>query len=142
MKGFLKNHKINPNDVALRLEFSDDLIGYAQLTNWQNYLPYSHRVVKIILLKTNNIFLFVGHTNDDETIIYNPGFSKLLLKSKPEIIVKQLDNDKPEIKKKASPKKSKIDRMDILLDKITRFGISSLTVDERRELDYLSTNNN
>jgi hypothetical protein len=140
MKGFLKNHKINPDDVALKVEISSDFIRYTPLVNWQNYLQFSHKVVRIILLKTKNIFLFVGHSNDGKTIIYNPEFSKLILEFgfNPILLVKQLENDKPE---RTYILKSKITRLDMLLDIINRLGINSLSDDEKKELDYLSKNN-
>lgn len=143
MKGFLKNLKINPDKVALNVVVCQDFIRFTPLVNWQNYLPFSHKVKKIILLKTKNIFLFVGHSNDDETVIYNPEFSKSLLESgfNPILIVKPLENDKTQ-PKRSYIKKSKITRLDILLDKINSQGISSLSDFEKKELDSLSTNNN
>lgn len=144
MKGFLKNLKINPDDVALDIIVCQDFIRFTPLINWQNYLPFTHKVKKIILLKTKNIFLFVGHSNDDETVVYSSGFSKLLLESgfNPILLVKQLEKDKPEIKKRTYIKKSKITHLDILLDKINSQGISSLSDIEKKDLDSLSKNNN
>lgn len=144
MKGFLKNLKINPDDVALNVSVCQGFIRFTPLVNWQNYLPFSHKVKKIILLKTKNKFLFVGHSNDDETVIYNPEFSKSLLESgfNPILLVKQLEEDKPTTKKRSYLKRSKVTRLDVLLDKITRLGMNSLTEDERKELDTLSKNQN
>lgn len=142
MKGFLKSLKINPDDVALNISVSKDFTRFAPLVNWQNYLPFSHKVKKIILLKTKNIFLFVGHSNDDETVIYNPEFSKSLLESgfNPVLIVKPLENDKTQ-PKRSYIKKSKITRLDMLLDIINRQGLNSLSDEQKRDLDSLSKNN-
>lgn len=139
MKGFLKSVKIDPDDIALNVSFCEDFIRFTPLINWQNYLPFSHKVKKIILLKTKNKFLFVGHSNDDETVVYNPVFSKSLLEFgfNPIQFVKELECDKPE---RTCLIKSKTTRLDTLLDKINSQGISFLSESEKKELDNLSKN--
>ncbi len=141
MKGFLKNHKINPDKVALEVEVSEDFTRFRPLEHWQNYLPFSHRVVKILLLKIDSIFLFVGHSNDGESIIYNPEFSKFLLNINSKQVVKRLDNREQETVISTHIIKSKSGRLNMILDKINRLGISSLSSEEKKELDSLSTNN-
>lgn len=142
MQGFLKNQKINPDNIALRVVVGEEYTHYTPLKNWQNYLPFSHKVVAIILYKINNIFLFVGHSVDNETIVYNPDYSKSLLSSKNTIIVEQKVESKPATKKRSYFKRSKITRLDILLDKITKMGIVALTDEEKKELEILSKNQN
>lgn len=140
IKGFLKNHKINQDNIALKVEISQDFTRYTPLTHWENHLPFSHRVTKIILLKIKSVYLFVGHSTDNENIIYNPGFSKLLLESgfNLVLVVKLLESDKPELKKRTYFQKRRISRLDQLLDKIRRFGINSLDDVEKKDLDALS----
>lgn len=142
MKGFLKNLKINPDKVALNVFVGQDFIRFTPLVNWQNYLPFSHKVKKIILLKTKNIFFFVGYSNDDETVIYNPEFSKTLLESgfNPILLIEPLENDKTQ-PKRSYIKKSKITRLDMLLDIINRLGINALSDEEKRDLESLSKKN-
>lgn len=142
MQGFLKNQKINPDNIALRVVIGEEYTHYTPLKNWQNYLPFSHKVIVIILYKINNIFLFVGHSNDGETIIYNPEFSKLLLTAKNSIIVEPKIEIKPVTMKRSYFERRKITRLDILLDKITKMGIDALTDEEKKELEILSKNQN
>lgn len=138
MKGFLKNHKINPDNIALKVEYSGEFTRFTPLEKWQNYLPYSHKVVSILLYKINNIFLFVGHSNNDESIIYNPEFSKFLLNLNSKDIIKSLPEKKQEINNTLILSNDKITRLDILLDKINKMGLSFLSKKEREELETLS----
>lgn len=142
MKGFLKNQKINPDNIALRVVVVEEYTHYTPLKNWQNYLPFSHKVVAIVLYKINNLYLFVGHSIDNETIVYNPEYSKSLLTSKNTIVVEPKVESKPSTKKRSYFKRTKITRLDILLDKINRQGINSLTIEEKNELETLSKNQN
>lgn len=142
MKGFLKNHKINPDNIALKVEYSTEFTRFIPLLNWQNYLPYSHKVVSILLYKINNIFLLVGHSNNGDSIIYNPEFSKFLLNLNSKDIVKSLPENKQEKNITLSLRNDKITRLNILLDKINRQGINSLTIEEKIELETLSKNQN
>lgn len=138
MTGLLKSQKINPDKIALKVEVDDEYTRFIVLKDWQNYLPFSHKVVRILLFKIRDVFLFVGHSTDNQTIIYNPEFSKMLLESKWEKEVKQLNDPVGKTKKRTYFTKRKITRIDVLLDKITRFGIDSLSGDEQKELDDLS----
>lgn len=142
MQGFLKNQKINPDNIALRVVIGEEFTHYTPLKNWQNYLPFSHKVVAIILHKINNLYLFVGHSVDNETIIYNPEYSKSLLLSKNTIILEPKVESKPATKKRSYFERRKITRLDILLDKITKMGIDALTDEEIKELEILSKNQN
>lgn len=142
MKGFLKNLKINPDKVALEVEVSEDFTRFRPLEHWQNYLPFSHRVVKILLLKIDSVFLFVGHSNDGESIIYNPEFSKFLLNINSKEVVKPLDNREQERVISTHITKSKSGRLNMILDKINALGFDSLSRKEREDLDTLSANNN
>ena len=132
MPGYLKSQKINPDLIAISI--SDDGKKYVPI-DWKNYLPYGHKVVKIILCKKYNLFLLVGYSKDGETIIYNGGFSKQLLHGESNIVGKTsiCNND-------SFNHKYKFQRLDILLDKIgySDSGISSLTDEERKELKELS----
>jgi hypothetical protein len=138
MKGFLKNHKINPDNIALKVEYSSEFTRFTPLLNWQNYLPFSHKVTAILLFKIDNIYLFVGHSNNGETIIYNDEFSKFLLNLNSKDIVKSLPEKKQVINKTLSLSNDKITRIDILLDKINKMGLSFLSKKEREELETLS----
>lgn len=141
MKGFLKNHKINPDNIALKVEFSEEFTRFTPLEYWQSYLPFSHKVVTIVLLKMNNFFLFVGHSTNHETVIYNPEFSKLLLNINSKRVVKPLDNRWQKGKRRHNTK-SEIIYLNMLLDKINTLGFNSLSREEREDLDTLSKNNN
>lgn len=142
MKGFLKNQKINPDNIALKVEYSSEFTRFTPLLNWQNYLPFSHKVTAILLFKIDNIYLFVGHSNNGETIIYNDEFSKFLLNLNSKDIVKSLPEKKQEINNTLTLSNDKITRLDILLDKINRQGINSLTIEEKNELETFSKNKN
>lgn len=142
MKGFLKNHKINPDYVALRVEYSGEFTRFTPLLNWQNYLPFSHKVTAILLFKIDNIYLFIGHSNNGETIIYNDEFSKFLLNLNSKDIVKSLPEKKQKKNITLSLRNDKITCLNILLDKINRQGINSLTIEEKIELETLSKNQN
>jgi hypothetical protein len=144
MQGLLKFHKINPDYVALRVEFSEEFTRFTPLERWQNYLPYSHKVVSILLYKINNIFLFVGHSIDSNSIVYNPEFSKFLLEINLKQVIKSLDNSDQEIGISTPITYSKSGRLNMILDKINRLkgGINSLSIEEKKELDELSRNNN
>ena len=76
MSGYLKAQKINPDLIAVSISF--DRSKYVPI-DWKNYLPYDHKVVKIVLCKVDNLFLFIGCSRDGETVIYNEEFSKYLL---------------------------------------------------------------
>lgn len=143
MKGFLKSHKINPDYIALRVEINEDFSRFTPLERWQNYLPYSHKVVSILLYRINNIFLFVGHSIDSNSIVYNPEFSKFLLEINLKQVIKSLDNSDQEIGISTPITYSKSGRLNMILDKINRLkgGINSLSIEEKKELDELSRNN-
>lgn len=128
MPGFLKTQKINPDLIAISI--SDDGQKYVPI-NWKNFMPYGHKVVKIILCKMDNLFLYVGCSKDGETIIYNDGFSKSLL-----LKASGFEN-KIDLKGQKA-KSNTLIHLDIILDKIGKFGIDSLSIEEKRELDFLS----
>lgn len=142
MNGLLKTLRIDPSRVAL--EVSPDFATYIPLKNWQDYLPFSHKVSSVVLFKKHSLYLFVGYSSDDTTIIYNPAFSAFLLKKGVQYPVKQLDfNKEVSVRKnRIYSKKDKTGQLDIILDaildKISRHGISSLTEEEIKQLDNLS----
>lgn len=142
MKGFLKNHKINPDKVALKVEVGEEFTRFVPLENWQNYLQFSHKVVKILFLKINNLYLFIGHSNDGETIIYNPEFSKFLMNINSKQVEKPLDKSEQEGGTSTHFTNNKSGRLNMILDKINALGFNSLSRKEREDLDTLSTNNN
>lgn len=135
--GFLKSQKINPNLIAVSI--STDGLKFVPI-KWDNYLPYGHKIVKVILLKTDNVFLFAGYSRDDKTIIYNNSFSEIILNQE---ISPKMDQTIVPKKKSTYYPKSKfvyLDRLliDALLDKVSQFGITSLTDKEKKELKELS----
>ncbi len=135
MSGYLKSQKINPDLIAVSI--SDDRLSY-QPIDWKNYLPHSHKVIKIILCKVDNLFLFVGYSKDYETIIYNDEFSKILLSKESNIeykIERRISNTKSCFNNKG------LKRLDALLDNISKLGIDSLSKNELNELNYLSRQN-
>lgn len=132
MSGYLKSQKINPDLIAVSI--SDDRLSY-QPIDWKNYLPHSHKVIKIILCKVDNLFLFVGYSKDYETIIYNEEFSRFLLFKESKIEYKI---EKKISKPKSCFNESELIRLNPLLDKISKSGIDSLSKNELNELDYLS----
>jgi hypothetical protein len=138
MNGLLKSHKIDSKNIALKLK--NDYSKFTILSRWQNYLPDSHKVSKILLLKKNKLFLFVGYSNDDKEIIYNPDFSKLILENAVLLSNNQSEVTVTEEKKSKRKyiKRNKPTRLDILLEKISRSGINSLLDEEKNELDSLS----
>lgn len=134
MPGYLKSQMINPVEIAVSI--ADDGKKYVPI-DWKNYLPFGHKVVKIILCKMDTLFLFVGFSNDGKTIIYSDGFSKQLLCEGSKIVSKtNICNQDSSIQK------NKFVRLNELLDKIKKLGgIDSLTKYELNELDYLSRQN-
>lgn len=132
MSGFLKSQKINPDLIAISI-FNNGK-EYVPI-EWKNFMPYGHKVVKIILCKMDNLFLYVGCSKDGETIIYNDGFSKQLLSKELNI---EFKTESKIFYTKSYFNKSELTRLDILLDKIGHFGIDSLSKNEINELDYLS----
>ena len=133
---FLKSLKINPDLVAVSI--SDDGLRYVPI-DWKNYLSYDHKVVKIILTKMDNLFLFVGHSKDDKTIVYNNNFSEIVLTRAINPGINEIIDSK---KERTYNKKSRfvyLDKLliDELLDKVSQFGISSLSKDELKQLKEL-----
>lgn len=132
--GYLKSKKINPELVAKSISLSESKY---ELINWKNYLPFDHQVIKVVLLKFDNLFLFVGHSYNDKSIIYNDSFSEMVLNQT--ISTKTNQTILPK-KESLSNNDNKIVRINILLDKIAQNddGIKSLTKEEKKELDELS----
>ena len=128
MNGMLTLLKINPDLVAKSI--SVDSQKYCRI-RWQDYLVFSHKIKKIVLLKKDGLFFFVGYSKNNETIIYNDEFSKFILNNGNQ-------TDKGTVKESTSFLKTKLRRIDILLDKVGFFGINSLTADEKNELHQLS----
>lgn len=131
--GFLKSQKINPNLIAVSI--STDGLKFVPI-KWDNYLPYGHKIVKIILSKMDNLFIFVGYSYDDKTIIYNNGFSEIILNKEISSRISKIIVSKKEDTNTIN--KTKIGRIDIILDKIGELGILSLSNEERKELKELS----
>jgi hypothetical protein len=132
MSGYLKSQKINPDLIAVSI--SDDRLRYVPI-EWKNHLYFGHKVVKIILSKMDNLFIFVGYSNDDKTIIYNNHFSEIVLNQE---IIPKTDQIIVSEKDSTTINKTKIGRINIILDKIGQFGITSLTDKEKKELKELS----
>ena len=105
--------------------------------NWGNILPYDHRIKKIILLKMDNLFLYVGFSTDNQTIVYNEQFSKFILLNSILLGDKLIKADTFQDKGKVS-QKTDIQKINGFLDIIKLKGLDSLTFGERRELDNLS----
>ncbi len=135
INGLLKSLKINPDSVAISISIDGQMFVPIK---WQNYLIYSHKIKKIILLKEDDLFLFVGYSVDDKTIVYNNDFSKKILKIDSCIIEKRFYFSNT---KSTNFKIDKIKQIDILLDKIVQSGINSLSEYEMNQLNYLSKQN-
>lgn len=133
--GILRSMRINPNLVAKSI--ATDGLRFVPI-RWQNYLIFSHKIKKIVLLKEDDLFLFVGYSVDDETIVYNNDFSKKILKIDSCIIEKRFDFSNT---KSTNFKIDKNKQIDILLDKIVQSGINSLSEYEMNQLNYLSKQN-
>ena len=131
--GFLKSQKINPNLIAVSI--SSDGLKFVPI-KWDNYLPYGHKIVKIILSKMDNLFIFVGYSYDDKTIIYNNGFSEIILNKEISSRISKIIVSKKE--DTTTINKTKIGRIDIILDKIGKLGMLSLSNEEKKELKELS----
>ena len=130
--GFLKSLKINPDLVAVSI--SDDGLRYVPM-DWKNYLSYDHRVVKIILTKMDNLFLFVGHSKDDKTIFYNNNFSEIILKQETNPRIDQtifIENNS------TYGTKSNMLQINAILDVVGQFGLSALSNDMLEQLKKLS----
>lgn len=134
--GFLKSLKINPDLVAVSI--SHDGLRYVPM-DWKNYLSYDHRVVKIILTKMDNLFLFVGHSKDDKTIVYNNNFSEIVLTRAINPGINEIIDSKKEsttINETRTVQTCTI--LDEILDQINKFGILSLSNEQKKELLKLS----
>lgn len=133
INGLLKSLKINPDSVAISISIDGQMFIPIK---WQNYLIYSHKIKKIILLKEDDLFLFVGYSVDDETIVYNNDFSKKILKTN------SLTSKKHSVSsnlKSTDFKVTKLLQINELLDKITQSdGLKSLSIDELSKLKILS----
>ena len=128
MHGYLKTQKINPTLIAISI--SDNGQKYVRI-DWKNYLPFGHKVVKVILLKIDNLFLFVGYSKDQINIIYNNAFSEIILNQ--EI--------SPRIDKtiySTHSKESAVVRIDRILDVVGQFGVSALSNEMLEQLKELS----
>lgn len=125
--GVLRSLKINPDLVAKSIFANGQ--KYCKI-RWQDYLVFSHKIKKIILLKKDGLFLFVGHSNNDETIVYNDEFSKEILKIVCNNSERKSVFSNP---KTTNIKKSIVERINILLD-----GFGSLSEEQKKELDELS----
>lgn len=132
MNGVLRSLKINPDFVAKSIAANGQ--KYCRI-RWQDYLVFSHKIKKIILLKKDGLFLFVGHSNNDETIVYNDDFSKSILK------ISCINSEEQSVSfnpKTNYFKKNKFGRINMFLDQIASFGIESLSEEQIKELDELS----
>lgn len=127
MSGVLRSLKINPDLVAKSIFENGQ--KYCKI-RWQDYMVFSHKIKKIVLLKKDGLFLFVGYSNNDEVIVYNDEFSKSILKIGCNNSEKQTVFSNP---KTTSIKKSIVERINMLLD-----GFGSLSEEQKKELDELS----
>ncbi|MBP9849311.1 MAG: hypothetical protein KBC58_07710 [Flavobacterium sp.] len=128
--GYLRTLKINPERIAISINKMDNT--YRQIV-WKDILSYDCRVKKIILLKWDNLFLYIGLSSDNQTIVYNEQFSKFILFNSILLADKLVKTDPPQCNAKILQKK-----INNILDKINRFGINSITLSEKNQLVNLS----
>jgi hypothetical protein len=138
--GYLRNLKINPERIAISIHENNS--KYCPI-NWGNILPYDHRIKKIILLKMDNLYLYIGSTIDGKKIVYSEAFSEFLLSNSISLVDKQIKTDVIPAKVNFVPKNNaeKVNvylRVNVYLEKIKNGGIESLTFEERKNLDKLS----
>ena len=132
MPGYLKARKIDPDLIAVSI--FDDGLKYVRI-DWKNYLTYSHKVVKIVLFKKDNLFLFVGYSTDDKTIMYNNNFSEIILN---QAINQIIDSKKESTTINETRTVQTCTILDEILDQINKFGILSLSNEQKKELLKLS----
>ena len=125
--GYLRNLKIDSKRIAISINKEDST--YRQII-WKNILIDGHRIKKIILLKSGNLFLYIGSAADGKTIVFNEAFSEFIL---------SISLDDQQIKADTLPNKANVrQKVNALLDKISKNGYNSLSLDERKQLNSLS----
>lgn len=130
MGNYLRSLKITSEMIAISVNEINS--KYCPI-NWKDILPHDHRVKKIILLKRDNLFLYIGFSSDNKTIVYNDAFSEFILINSTLINNMDLLPSKSKVSQKNNDKK-----INALLDKIAFSGIESLTYEERNSLNNLS----
>lgn len=129
MEGYLRFLKIDPLRIAISINKEDST--YRQII-WKNILIDGHRIKKIILLKSGNLFLYIGSAADGKTIVFNEAFSEFILSN-------SISLDDQQIKADTLPNKANVrQKVNALLDKISKNGYNSLSLDERKQLNSLS----
>jgi hypothetical protein len=132
MPGYLKARKIDPDLIAVSI--FDNGQKYVPI-NWKNYLYFGHKIAKIVLCKIDNLYIFVGYSNDDKSIIYNNSFSEIILSQE---INHRLDKTIVTENNSTYVTKSNMLQINTILDFIGQFGVSALSNDKLEQLKELS----
>ncbi|MES2811376.1 MAG: DUF6576 domain-containing protein [Bacteroidota bacterium] len=131
--GFLKHHNINPEKIISSIDNS----GNKNSVNLEFFFPTNHKIKKLFLMKTeDDYFLIIGHLKE-ESVVFNNFISLFLLNLQNSEIT-----DRKLPKSQKNNYKTHITKinfyLDKILDKINEKGYDTLSIEEKKELNYIS----
>lgn len=131
--GYLKYNGIDSTKIISSI----DNFGSKNPINLAQLFTVNHKIKKIFLLKLeDDFFLIIGHFKDGH-LVYNNSFSTILLTLKNYEItdIKETKNQQNHTKTYTAKINYYVDK---ILDKINEKGYDTLSIEEKKELNYLS----
>lgn len=127
--GYFKYHGIDCDKIISSIEDN----GNKNPINLELLFPANHKIKKIFLLRIDDDFyMILGHFKN-EIIIYNNSFSNFLSNLKAYEVT-----DKKPVKTQQNQTKTYTTKINYYLDLINKNGCNSLSIEDKKELNYIS----